>query len=203
MMESVPQQCCLAVRENVYSSSDRDASLGFLDHDLPILVLPVSSNDGSITIDRNALGYGGLLLQVVVISGEQAVSQTTVLESDQALRYKDLRQKQDSNKVLIRSKIVSKVSQNNPLILNTHEYEVLDSVEKLFDTIKIISSVGNTLASEFDFLKTWPILSLEKKLELHEKKVCHEFNLWLKKKDKTFFDDYVRPALKVKERCYR
>jgi hypothetical protein len=190
--------CCKLAVGGASAGLGRDASLGFLDHDSPILVLPVPYDKDFIDVDCNALGYGGGFLQMAAFSGEEVVSCRLALNKTEEMRCKDLRQKEESNKAFIRSKVVSKVSQSNPLELNTHEYAVLDSVEKLFDTIKTISSVGNVLASEFDFLKTWSTLSLEEKLKLHEKKVCHEFNLWLKKKDASFFDSYVQPALKVK-----
>lgn len=203
MLGGAYPECYAMASKGFCHSPGRDASLGFLDNDAPVLVLPITDKDGHISIKQSELGYNGTLLQLLVISGEQAVFNLVPINNSDDMQckdllFKDLRQKEDSNKVLIRSKVVSKVSQNNPLTLNTHEYEVLDSIEKLLDTVKTISNVGNAFANEFDFLKTWPTLSLEKKLELHERKVCHEFNLWLKKKDVSFFDDYVRPALKVK-----
>lgn len=174
-----------------------DSSLAFLDHQSPILILSVPE-DGKIDIDRQALGHGGKFFQAVVISGEQTAYQQAVIENNTSLKYKDLRQNESSNKALIRSKVISKVLPNNSLVLNTHEYETIDSFEKLFDTIKTISNVGEEFAQKFYFLKTWPGVDLASKLELHDKHACHELNLWLKKKDLKFFDAYVKPAIQSK-----
>lgn len=174
-----------------------DSSLAFLDHQSPILVLPVPE-DGAVAIDRQSLGCGGKFLQAVVISGEQTAYQQAVIDNDSNLTRKDLCQSEGSNKALIRSKVISKVLPNDGLTLNTHEYETIDSLEKLFDTIKTISRVGEDFAQKFGFLKTWSSLDVESKLELHDEHVCHELNLWLKKKDVAFFDAHVKPAVQSK-----
>ncbi|CEP11483.1 hypothetical protein [Parasitella parasitica] len=186
---------CNMLRSN--SGYAMDASLAFLDHQSPILVLPVSEN-GTVYISRESLGYGGKFLQAVVISGDQTAYQQTVIDDNRSLKCKDLRQHSSSNKALIRSKVISKVLPNDALALNTHEYETIDSIEKLFDTIKTISSAGEEFAQTFHFLKTWPGLDLASKLELHNKHVCHELNLWLKKKDDVFFDAHVKPSIQSK-----
>ncbi|KAK9762469.1 hypothetical protein K7432_011754, partial [Basidiobolus ranarum] len=175
-----------------------ESSLAFLDHYSPILILPVSA-DGTISVERQSLGLGNLV-QVVAISGEQVVYKNTVLSSSDfsEFKYNDLRQKSSSNKALIRSKVVKNLLPKEKLVINTNEYETIDSFEKLFDTIKTISTVGDSLANEFDYLKTWPGLDAEKKLKLHEEKVCHELNFWLKKKDTLFFKQFVEPAIKSK-----
>ncbi|GAN07735.1 conserved hypothetical protein [Mucor ambiguus] len=178
-------------------SKAMDSSLGFLDHQSPILVLPVPE-DGIVAIDRQSLGYGGKFLQAVVISGEQTAYQQTVIDNNSSLKRKDLCQSESSNKALIRSKVISNVLPNNGLTLNTHEYEIIDSFEKLFDTIKTISRVGEDFAKKFSFLKTWLGLDLDSKLELHDEHACHELNLWLKKKDTAFFDAHVKPAVQSK-----
>ena len=51
---------------------------------------------------------------------------------------------------------------------------------------------------EFTFLTEWPDLTPEKKLELLEKHACHEFHLFLARKDKPFFERYVKPRLAEK-----
>lgn len=186
---------CTMLMSNVGETVD--SSLAFLDHQSPILVLPVPE-DGVVSIDRQSLGSGGKFLQAVVISGEQTAYQQTVIENDGCLKRKNLCQSESSNKALIHSKVISNVLPSNDLTLNTHEYETMDSFEKLFDTIKTISSFGESFAQKFGFLKTWPGLDLETKLELHDQHVCHEFNLWLKKKDATFFGAHVKPAIQSK-----
>ncbi|KAI9254122.1 hypothetical protein EDC94DRAFT_524762 [Helicostylum pulchrum] len=174
-----------------------ESSLAFLDHNSPILVLPVST-DGSVTVTREQLGYGGDFVQVLAISGEQAAYQDTVMSSDCKFRLNDLRQKQSSNKALIRSKVVKNILPNEKLVLDTHEYETIDSFEKLFETIGTISRVGSSVSQSFEYLKTWSSLGVSKKLKLHEKNVCYELNFWLKRKDPKFFGQFVKPAIMSK-----
>jgi hypothetical protein len=176
---------------------ENGTNLSFLDHNSPLVVVPVSAEDGSIVIDKKQLGHGGNLFQIVVFSGEQTVFYQQHLNNDDGLKFKDLRQSSNNNKTLIRSKAVAKVLPNKSLDLHTHEYETIDSFEKLFDTIVSISRQGEELRSSFEYLKSWSSLSLQKKLEMHQEHVCHEFNLWLKKKDPQFFEENVKPAIKV------
>lgn len=179
-------------------SKDIPTNLAFLDHSSPLVVIPVSTENGSIVIDRKHLGHGGNLFQVVIISGEQTVFYQQLLNDNDSLKFNDLRQSNNSNKTLIRSKAVSKVLPRENIVLHTHEYETIDSFEKLFDTIVKISDSGVYVNQNFWFLKTWPSLTLEKKLETHQEHICHDLNLWLKKKDPQFFNTYVKPAIKVK-----
>jgi hypothetical protein len=48
---------------------------------------------------------------------------------------------------------------------------------------------------EFVFLTEWPALPEAKKLELLSKHACHEFHLFLARKDRPFFDRFVKPSL--------
>lgn len=167
-----------------------------MDHHSPVIVIPVSK-DGEIIIDNKYFDNSGSLFQMVVISGEQTIFHQQVMEKRDELKLKDLRQSDDGGKVLIRLRTASIVSPNEKLVLHTNEYETIDSFEKLFDTIVRISKVGKIVDEKFSFLKNWPNLSLQKKLKLYQEHACHEFNLWLKKKDMEFFDTYVKPFIKV------
>ena len=56
---------------------------------------------------------------------------------------------------------------------------------------------------EFAFLTEWPDLTEERKLELLATHACHEFHLFLARKDKAFFDQHVKPLLAGKpEPCF-
>jgi hypothetical protein len=172
------------------SLHDAHTNLAFLDHHAPLLVIPVNPDTGTIDI----ASHSGHLLQMVVISGNQSVFYQQ-LTHETTLKLNDLRQSANSNKTLIRSKAVSKVSSS--IVLQTHEYETIDSFEKLFDTVIKISNCGSELENTFAFLRNWPSLSVQKKLETHQEHVSHEINLWLKKKDPQFFDEYIKPVIKV------
>ncbi|HSP43506.1 MAG TPA: hypothetical protein VLO11_11590 [Luteolibacter sp.] len=48
---------------------------------------------------------------------------------------------------------------------------------------------------DFVFLTEWPELTGEKKLELLSQHACHELHVFLKRKDRPFFDKHVKPLL--------
>lgn len=48
---------------------------------------------------------------------------------------------------------------------------------------------------EFIFLTEWPTLPEAKKLEFLSKHACHEFHLFLSRKDRPFFEQFVKPLL--------
>ena len=54
---------------------------------------------------------------------------------------------------------------------------------------------GDDKLREFAFLPDWPEFSETKKLELLAGHACHEFHLFLARKDSAFFDKHVRPLL--------
>ncbi|OBZ90101.1 Actin-binding protein F [Choanephora cucurbitarum] len=184
---------------NDYTNSI-DASLAFLSSNLSTVVIAIDRDSNIATFDRNQLGVGGRLLQIVAISGDQLVAKQVDLTHDHTFHTKDLRQPVSANKRLIMAKAIKELMPAEALTLNTHDFAIIDSFEKLFDTIKVISSAGRMLIDEFEFLRSWPTFSLEKKLKTHEEKVCHELNLWLKKKDPQFFNAYVKPVIKNKVR---
>jgi hypothetical protein len=51
---------------------------------------------------------------------------------------------------------------------------------------------------DFAFLIDWPELKNERKLELLTTHACHEFHLFLARKDRPFFEKYVKPLLAQK-----
>ncbi|KAG0171387.1 hypothetical protein DFQ28_001072 [Apophysomyces sp. BC1034] len=189
-----------------------EMEFGFLNHQCPVLAVR-PDEDGCIVINRDVLGDGNFL-QLAVFSGEQVIAR------EMALPYASLDLKTatvchtaeglDETKAYIRSKSVSMLNPSrdkegkvNAAVLNLkngqHEWEVVSSLEKLFQLFTTLSSDDISSAlNEYEFLITWPSFSLEKKLELHEKMNCHELNLWLKQKDPEFFDNHVKPFIKSK-----
>lgn len=175
-----------------------ESSLSFLNHCSPVVVLSIPE-DGIIIIRRDTLGFGGNFLQIVAISGDQVVSNNTVLppvSGSPKFQYNDLRQKPSSNKSLIRSKVVKSLEPGEKVSISTNEYETIDSFEKLCGTIKNISAVSE-FSKYSEYLISWVKFDLEKKLQLYEENVCHELNIWLKQKDPIFFNEYVQPGIKV------
>lgn len=179
--------------------------LAFLNHHNPVLCLRPDEN-GRILINRNDLGEGNILQIAVFGHDKQAISRQLLLSDPVAPKRVDLRQSvPDPTAAYLRSKSIAKlgpVAEANSLALDLsrHEWEVVDNFETVFDLCKLLTSdyVAEEL-SKFEFLKTWHDMDLEKKLEKHQELPCHELNLWLKYKDPVFFDQHVKPYIKVKE----
>jgi hypothetical protein len=80
---------------------------------------------------------------------------------------------------------------------------LLDADWRAFTTLAdahqfLYGITGDDRVREFVFLTEWPDLADEKKLDLLAKHACHEFHLFLARKDKPFFDQHVKPLLEGK-----
>jgi hypothetical protein len=117
------------------------------------------------------------------------------MNPDTPLVYHDLRQHE--NQALVRSKAVRSILPNDSIELDAREHEVIDTVEKLFTTISLISSAGAEFSSDFEFLKRWSSIDEKEKVKIYSEMACHELNLWIKRKDSVFFEKAVQPAIKV------
>jgi hypothetical protein len=77
---------------------------------------------------------------------------------------------------------------------------LLDADWRAFTTLAdahqfLFGLIPDNRLREFLFLTEWPELKEEKKLDLLSKHACHEFHLFLARKDRPFFDKHVRPLL--------
>ncbi|MEO5915742.1 MAG: hypothetical protein ABIS50_16020 [Luteolibacter sp.] len=80
---------------------------------------------------------------------------------------------------------------------------LLDADWRAFTTLSeaqqfLYGMTGDERMREFAFLPDWPDFTEEKKLELLTTHACHEFHLFLARKDKTFFEKHVKPMLAQK-----
>jgi len=74
---------------------------------------------------------------------------------------------------------------------------MLENTKDLFNVFKIISN--NSKLCDFEYFSTWSQLSNQEKLKKYDKDCCHEFNLFVYFKDKTFFDGVVLPFIQNKK----
>ncbi|CAO3703962.1 unnamed protein product [Rhizopus stolonifer] len=168
----------------------------FLDHVSPVVVVPVNPASGHIMVDRKLLGEGSLL-ECIVISGEQTVYKEIPLGQD-TIKYNDISQQRDQ--ALVRSKATCTLFPNESIELDASEIEVVDTVEKLLATIRIVSPLGEDFYRHFESLKSWPDMDLQTKIKTYSEKAFHELNFWIKKVDPNFFKEIVHPSIKSKIR---
>ncbi|KAI9251201.1 hypothetical protein BY458DRAFT_20638 [Sporodiniella umbellata] len=172
-------------------------SFEFLNHESPIIVVPVDSVSGHILIDRKLLGDNSSFLECMIVSEEQTTYRALHTGLNE-IKYNDMRQQK--NEALVRSKTIRTVLPNKSVELDASEIETVDTIGKLLDTICLISSVGEEAKEKFEPLRNWSDLSFKKKKEAYSELVCHEMNFWLKKKDNEFFKLVVFPGIKSKIR---
>jgi hypothetical protein len=79
---------------------------------------------------------------------------------------------------------------------------IIDNIAQLFDVQARLRLAAHASDTENDvgyqfwsFLKDWPTLSKEAKLEKYDRFACHEVNIFLYNKDRAFFDTVVHPFL--------
>lgn len=80
---------------------------------------------------------------------------------------------------------------------------LLDAEWRAFTTLEeahqfLYGMTNDDRLREFAFLTEWPEFDEKKKLELLSGHACHEFHLFLARKDKAFFDKHVKPLLAQK-----
>jgi hypothetical protein len=78
---------------------------------------------------------------------------------------------------------------NHMLNAQWKEYNTLDDVYRLF-----VSEPKSSL-TRFSFLSVWHTLTEDQKVEYYQKYACHEFHVFLYRKDSAFFEKFVKPNL--------
>lgn len=169
--------------------------LAFLDNVSPLLFVPVDPSSGAIRIKRDLVSCGGATIECAIISGDQAACKQVKLPQDVDLKFKDIRQK--DSLCLVQSKTFSTLAPAESITLDTRDYVTVASVDDIFTVIKSISSEGDSFCQTFGFLSKWPTYSFKEKSKFYSDHVCHEFNVWLKRKDVNFFNKVVMPSIKV------
>jgi hypothetical protein len=87
--------------------------------------------------------------------------------------------------------------------ITSNDFQVVDSVQKLFDIQKALilcngSDNENGGYNFWSFIRDWGTFSEEEKLKKYDKFACHELNVFIYFKDPSFFKTCVRPFLKNK-----
>ncbi len=156
--------------------------------------------DGLIRIDREQLGDRHLLW-IVAADGLHTAWRTVALDqTEPVLRERRLVQALDPERHFVQRRNVDVLAAGQALSfpdLTEAQLEVYDSlaaVYRLFLTLNEENG-GDDKLSQFAWLLEWPQLDHEQRLEKYSQFACHELNFFLYHKDRTFFDQVVRPYL--------
>jgi len=80
---------------------------------------------------------------------------------------------------------------------------LLDADWRAFTTLGeayqfLLGTIDDDRLRDFSFLSAWPTLSEKEKLEKLADHHCHELHLFLARKDRSFFDQHIKPLLAAK-----
>ncbi len=154
--------------------------------------------NGIVTLDRKKFS-DARMLTICAAEGNH-YHQTTVALDPTPLkkRARQLQRALDPKKHFIgtqRAVVMNKdqsESINNVLDARWKEYNTLDDVFRLF-----VSSAKSQLFT-LSFLTRWNTLDEKNKIELYQLHASHELHVFLARKDRPFFDQFVKPQLAQK-----
>ncbi|HEV8058315.1 MAG TPA: hypothetical protein VGP68_00460, partial [Gemmataceae bacterium] len=188
------------VTENAGNLSQIISNLDFLAEASAVLINLVPDKDGVIKIRRADLGSHSMIQVVAVDPLSTTVRSITLPE--QPAKFLDLRLLSglDPKGHFTQQKQVSILTQGKPFELAdaaASRFEAYDSLKRVYALYATLST--DPKLAEFLFLLNWPKLKDEEKRAQYSKYACHEFHLFLAKKDPVFFKDVVRPYLANKK----
>jgi autotransporter-associated beta strand protein len=185
-----------AKKMKAQSGPQGGTNLDFLASSAPVIYNLVPDKDGTVRIERKALGDR----QHVQIYAEdlQNASWRTLTLPEVPTKFADQRlaRNLDPKTPFTQKKEITVLETGKALTLA----DILTSELETYDTIGGIHSLFTTLSNdghlaEFAWLLNWPKLKDDEKRAKYGEFACHELNFFLSRKDKPFFDAVVKPYL--------
>ncbi|MGA0369229.1 MAG: hypothetical protein ACO3N7_07235 [Kiritimatiellia bacterium] len=138
----------------------------------------------------------------VVVLDRFGHSVTRVPLSDRNFKPAEVRLMHGLNpeKNFSKQKTVRRMDPGQPVLfpdLATSRYQVIGDFGTAFDLLQTLS--GDARLAKFEFLKTWPSLEMDAKLEKYGEFASHELHLFLYARDPEFFAEVVKPYLRNKK----
>lgn len=162
--------------------------------------LPVEA-DGTVKIDRKALGEKQWVHVIVVDQGTTTYRQIALEEAKPTLLDLRLAKALDAAKAFCEQRRITHLLNGETLEiadLTTAKIESYDHLGKVHRLLLTLSGNNPTFA-EFSFITTWNKLKPEEKRKLYSQYACHELHFFLSKKDPEFFESVIRPYLANKK----
>jgi hypothetical protein len=188
-------------QSNAYGGGGGVADLSFASHDFlpePSIVLANLAPDehGVVVVPRAALGTAASVTIVVDDPSGTTLRRTYLPEAP--LSPKDLRLKL----ALAPERHATQRKAIHPLVhgaqlviedLATAKVHLIDTVERAHGYLLALRD--DATLREFSFVTRWHTLADAQRRELYSKYACHELHLFLRFKDRPFFDEVVKPYL--------
>lgn len=156
--------------------------------------------DGSLSIPLEGLEEHTALAIVIMDTFGTTVTRKTLPDQNFDPAEVRLVSGLDPKKNFSRQKTVQQINAGEAVIfpdLATSRYQVIGDFATAFDLLQTLS--GDARLSKFSFLKTWPQLDAETKLEKYGEFASHELHLFLHQRDPDFFATVVKPYLQNKK----
>jgi len=172
------------------------ANLDFLDQGGTTLLNLAPDKNGTVTIDRAALGTQQHV-QIVAIDPQNTALRHVYLP-EQRGDVQDLRllTSLDPQQHFTRQKQVTAIDGGGKLVLadiTSSRIETYDSLARVYNLY--VTLTNDPQLAEFRFLLKWPEMTADQKRTAYSKYSCHELNFFLYQKDRKFFDDVITDYL--------
>ena len=187
------------------NSENADSFLNFLQNPAVTLANLELDKNGKLVVPNFSLG-GLSVVQLILITPFHLSLYTIPVPTPGPLETRDLTQKNN----LARDKFYS-IFRNSEIVpksknfivndITSTEYAIIDSIPGLFDLQSDLARFNGTYSSyqeKWAFLKRWSELTQDEKLLKFNDLMCHELNIYIYFKDRTFFNDVVAALIQNK-----
>ena len=181
------------------TGTDDFANLDFLGDGSAMLLNLRPNKAGVIEVNRAKLGPNQHI-RIVAVNGLHTVQRNISMGLEE-LKPRDSRLANvlDPKKHYSQSKQTQVLQKGDTLKIDdlvSAKFQMYDDLADVFTLMQTLN--GNTHLNKFRFILEWDKKKAAEKNELYSKYACHEFNFWLSRKDKKYFEKVVVPHLKNK-----
>ncbi|MEO1997134.1 MAG: hypothetical protein ABGZ17_17845 [Planctomycetaceae bacterium] len=172
------------------------ANLDFLDQGGTTLLNLAPDKNGTVTIDRAALGTQQHVQIVAIDPQNTAVRHVYLPESRPDFQDLRLLTSLDPQQHFTRQKQVTSINGGGKLVLSditSSRFETYDSLARVYNLYATLTN--DSQLAEFGFLLKWPEMTADQKRTAYSKFSCHELNFFLYQKDRQFYDDVIAAYL--------
>ncbi len=156
--------------------------------------------DGSLEIPLEDLGEHTALEIVLMDRFGTVIQQVPLPDVGFEPREQRLTHGLNPEASFSRQKRVQRLEAGKALLfedLATTRYQIIRDVPQAFDLLQTL--LGDARMAKFSFLKRWPSLKDQEKLDYYSDYASHELHLFLYERDRAFFDANIAPFLKNKK----
>jgi hypothetical protein len=157
--------------------------------------------DGQVLrIDRKILG-NHQHIHILAVDPENTVYRSISLP-EQPPAYRDLRLAHglDPSKHFAERDKISIVEKDATFTMVDTNAAAMEPYNSISSVYRLYTNLtNNKTLSEFGFILDWPKMKPEEKRGKYSEFACHEFNFWLYRKDRAFFDQVIKPSLMNKK----